>query len=561
MSSSSSSSSKIMEASVVADLLSALEDDDLKDVSLIAKDGREIRACRFLLAARSKMLKRMLYGSFKESTATQIELRQYTATILEAVVEYCYRNRVPAHILTTDRSAETIRTLVQLAQAADYLEIPGLVADTEAWVQRRVSEHPRLACPVFDEADEGSDLFDCACRMIQCRPHVALAPDDKGQDGSSSYYAGGIECLKPNRIEALMKDHEIEAGELFLFEMLKRWVDHAADYHQAEALQVARECGKYFRLHYIEPDELLSTVQKSGLFPANLIVEAIMRQALKASQNRVWSINCRGRDNNVDRVLVEKSGHPEVNGVYYRIKGLNKGNDVYSKHEVSCGQLLVYTLSCTTKDDTIESRIFCSKVLTHRAIHNLLTLHKQPVIPVASIFQPLLQVIRIEKPKKLHDNSPLSKLCKVELSDGDHSMSGTLAEDLTKLVQDGLIQEFSLVKVLACDAYELGGRQWVHVKEVSIIGACPGCPLGDPTGVRVLEDLEGTSLDNAGLQKLYSCYYPVDQQAKDSKIPRKGWNVEEFGVEPVPRCTLIPATSRRFGDLSTCNSNDEGDSS
>ena len=121
-----------------------------------------------------------------------------------------------------------------------------------------------------------------------------------------------------------------------------------------------------------------------------------------------------------------------------------------------------------------------------------------------------------------------------------------------------------LIKVLACDAYELDGRQWVHVKEVSIIGAFPGCRLGDPVGVRVLEDLDGpapSSLDNDGngLQKLYSCYYPVDQQAKDSKIPRSGWNVEEFGLEPAPRCTLIPATLRQFGDISACNSRDEGD--
>jgi BTB/POZ domain len=396
--------------SVVVDLLSALEDDDLKDVSLIAQDGVQVRACRFLLAARSKMLKRMLYGNFKESTSNQIELRQYSGPVLQAVVEFCCRNKIPAN-LNRDHSAETIRILVKLAQAADYLEIPGLLKRTEELVQRWVAEHPLLACPVYDEADEGSHLFQCACRMIRCRPYVALSPDN-----SNSAFGGGIECLKSDRIEALMKDTEIEAGELFLFEMLKRWVEHASEYHQEQAMTLARGCAKYFLLYYIEPDELLSTVQKSGLFPPNLIVEAIMRQALKASQNRVWTINCRGRDANVDRVLVEGSGHRDVNGVYYRINGLNKGNDVYSKHEVSCGQLLVYTLSCTQKDDTIESRIFCSKVLTHRAIPTLLALHKQPVMPalVTPFFQPLLQIIHLElSTKAALDNSPLAKHCKV----------------------------------------------------------------------------------------------------------------------------------------------------
>ena len=405
---------------VVADLLSALDDDDLKDVSLITQDGSHVRASRFVLAARSKMLKRMLYGNFKESTSTQIELRQYSSSVLEAVVEYCSGNSIPSSLTQDDLSAETIRTLVKLAQAADYLEIPGLLKKTEALVQQRVAEHPLLACPVYDEADEGSHLFQCACRMIRCRPYVALASDNTLNNNHNAC-GGGIECLGSDRIEALLKDTEIEAGELFLFEMLKRWVEHAFDYHQKEALRVARECGKYFMLYYIEPEELLSTVQKSGLFPPNLIVKAIMRQALKASQNRVWTINCRGRDPDVDRVLVEGSGHRDVNGIYYRIKGLNKGNDVYSKHEVSCGQLFVYTLSCTEKDDTIESRIFCSKVLTHRAVYTLLALHKQPLMPavVIPVFQPLLQVLRIETSNEACDHSPLANHYKVREGDKD----------------------------------------------------------------------------------------------------------------------------------------------
>jgi hypothetical protein len=148
-------------------------------------------------------------------------------------------------------------------------------------------------------------------------------------------------------------------------------------------------------------------------------------------------------------------------------------------------------------------------------------------------------------------------------------MAGTLAQELTALVEEGQIQQFSLIKVLACDAYEMDGRQWVHVREVSLVTAHPACQLGGPVEVRVLEDLadyidtttgSGSSQDdNNGLQKLYSCYYPTDQQARDSKIPRTGWNVEESGTEPAPRCTLIPATTHRFGDISACTSRDEAD--
>jgi hypothetical protein len=148
-------------------------------------------------------------------------------------------------------------------------------------------------------------------------------------------------------------------------------------------------------------------------------------------------------------------------------------------------------------------------------------------------------------------------------------MAGTLAQELNTLVEEGQLQQFSLVKILACDAYEMDGRQWLHVREVSLVTAHPACQLGDPVEVFVLEDLadsidpnpesDNSHHDNNGLQKLYSCYYPTDQQAKDSKIPRTGWNVEESGTEPAPRCTLIPATTRQFGDISPCSSRDEAD--
>ena len=422
---------------VVQDLLAALADEDLTDVSLVGHDGLEVPACRFVLAARSPVLKRMLYGNFREaqSNSKTIELLDYSGHVLKIVVKYCTAGQffiMDDQTLAAQQSQssqldplaneEFVRLAVQVAKAADYLEISGLVRETECLVKKLIAKYPMLACPVFDEADEGSTLFACAKRIIQCRPYMALSSFSHCtttsnaviEDGSGG---GGIECLKSDRIVAIMKDTEMEAGELFLFEMLQRWVEHVPEAYHTEALEVARECGSYFRLHYIEPEELLSTVQQSGLFPPNLIVEAIMRQALKASQNRVWTINCRGKDANVDRVLVEGSGHNEVNGVYYRIRGLAKG-DVYSKREVSCGQLYVYTLSCSQKDDTIESRIFGSKVMTHQAIPRIVAQQQTAVAPAPVIvFQPLLQVISLEVPGKHghHDTSPLSKLCKVRI--------------------------------------------------------------------------------------------------------------------------------------------------
>lgn len=136
-------------------------------------------------------------------------------------------------------------------------------------------------------------------------------------------------------------------------------------------------------------------------------------------------------------------------------------------------------------------------------------------------------------------------------------MAGDLTTDF---VENGQIVENSLIKVLRYDQYEFGGKQSIHVLELSVVSAHPGHQLGNPleilstTTENPKEDVAHDDLTNNGLQKLYSCYYPTNQQALDSKIPRTGWNMEESGIDPPPRCTWIPATSRRFGDLSRCPS-------
>jgi hypothetical protein len=144
-------------------------------------------------------------------------------------------------------------------------------------------------------------------------------------------------------------------------------------------------------------------------------------------------------------------------------------------------------------------------------------------------------------------------------------MSGTIAEDLNSFVEEHPIVENSLVKILAYEQYQLDGKARIHVTEMSFVGAHPGHAFGNPTetsGPVVLNSVgiteEGTAGDRSnkspddGLQKLYSCYYPMDQQAKDTKIPRIGWLVEDTGTYPAPTCTWIPATGKQFGDSSTC---------
>lgn len=138
-------------------------------------------------------------------------------------------------------------------------------------------------------------------------------------------------------------------------------------------------------------------------------------------------------------------------------------------------------------------------------------------------------------------------------------------------VEDEQLVENSLVKVLAYDLYNFEGKNRIHILDLNC-KAHPGHRLGKPVEMLTPASVDHSSDmalsgrqyssysdDNDGLQKMYSCYYHMDKQAKDSKIPRTGWKVEENGMTPAPRCTWIPATVRRFGDISRCNSQEEED--
>ena len=371
---------------VVQDLLEALNDEEMTDITLVGRDDVSVNANRFVLAARSRVLKRMLYGCFREATYSKIPLC-YDGVILEAVVEYCCRNEIPKFRLYIHRNDKSARQLVQLFKAADYLELSGLAILVAQMAHNLTARYPPLACAIFDEADFDTKVSNDALLMIQSRPYVSLPHD--GETG------GGIGCLSESKLLCIYQDSEVNSGELFLFEMLQVW--EQAQIVQGRPLDDAREvifsCAEHLVLKNIEPQDLLGPVTNSGYCLQKNIMDAITHQALRASQNGVWSLSSRGR-NDSERILVEGAGSQNANGIYYRIDGLANG-ELYSKREVACGQQYVYTLSISVNkeqpsDQQVECRLFCSKLLTHHAVKGLVRTSNR-----APTFQPILQVIQI----------------------------------------------------------------------------------------------------------------------------------------------------------------------
>jgi BTB/POZ domain len=149
---------------LIADLIRAVQgsdNDDLHDVTLIAAGGVEVAACRWVLAARSSVFRRMLYGSFREAKSSSICLLGYAEPILRAIVHYCHYDTLDPSF---PRSVDSIELQLQLAQAADYLQLSALQTLMEQdYILKHMAKHPGRVCTtVFNEAATGSILANAA---------------------------------------------------------------------------------------------------------------------------------------------------------------------------------------------------------------------------------------------------------------------------------------------------------------------------------------------------------------------------------------------------------------
>ena len=108
---------------LAVDIISSIDDDAMVDIVLLSNDGGEIPASRFILGARSPVLRKMLFQT--NSTNNQYELKiDHSSTVVHTLAYYCRTNELDDICLP--KNEESVRELVKLCQCAIELELSGL---------------------------------------------------------------------------------------------------------------------------------------------------------------------------------------------------------------------------------------------------------------------------------------------------------------------------------------------------------------------------------------------------------------------------------------------------
>jgi hypothetical protein len=257
---------------------------DFSDVTLEGTDGEHIQAHRVILAARSKVFQKLLFGDFAEAKDAVIPVG-FEGSVLHAIVEYCYTDKVS---LCKEKVCHPYmaHTIVSLTTAADYFEFPKLRRQVTEYACNQIIAHKLLALPFLTAADQ---IVGSAPRIRECAVG-AIQTDYTGSVlGLENKH---ITALSHAVLESIVSDNAIITDEIHLFRLVEQWSEgptveeSAADEQQEDRKPIALVLiAKHTRFDRISYFDLSNTVTTSGLVTTEQLLEAYKSHAELASQN------------------------------------------------------------------------------------------------------------------------------------------------------------------------------------------------------------------------------------------------------------------------------------
>jgi len=197
-------------------------DEELSDIRLQDSDGGVVVAVKAVLAARSRVFRKLFFGSLRSTEIFFSEgkdiiiFKEWDCCTLHLLVEFCYTNNIS--VMKEAPSDHVARVMVNLRSASKAFELHILLDKVNQWISNQVRLFPALACALVDEGMKRDDIDETSLDIIRSKSKAALLPR------SSAIGAGVISLTEPALLFVL-RTLEGTVSHRLVIDFIKRWTE------------------------------------------------------------------------------------------------------------------------------------------------------------------------------------------------------------------------------------------------------------------------------------------------------------------------------------------------
>jgi BTB/POZ domain len=263
----------------------ALKDDAFHDVTLQGSDGVQVPANRTILALRSPVFRKMLFGNFQEATKDIVDV-DFPGPVVKAVVEYIHTDDAKLLVKLDETKSKgkkiqddcqvEFQMLLALTAAAAYYGLPKLCHVVQKCLSIYLNAFPFLAFALLEAcSQEGPAIAAELKKKALLEIQKLLA--DKDLDAKI------LKSLSLYAIKFILIEGKPFLCDQNRFLLVDLW-------HQAGSTDQDRCSGakmlvnENVDLEFIDPEDLSTSVTSSGLVTLEQLVDAYKSQALHAKK-------------------------------------------------------------------------------------------------------------------------------------------------------------------------------------------------------------------------------------------------------------------------------------
>jgi len=208
--------------------------DHLCDITLLTKDGKELKAHRAVLSAASPFFSKLFQSDMKENQERIVRFKEISGAVMEDVMDFIYTGIVEV----------TQQNCKDLIAAANFLVIPGLKKLSGRFLELEMSESNCISMFYFAEMYQCDELIINTSKFIHAN-FTSVAEMDEFLN------------LEAKEIERWISSDEISvAVEADVFKIVLKWIEQNKSERKASFEQLFR----HVRLAFLSRDFLLDFV-------------------------------------------------------------------------------------------------------------------------------------------------------------------------------------------------------------------------------------------------------------------------------------------------------------